>query len=269
MKNKLLEKRKEGKPVIGTLSHLLSPVAVEALGVSGLDYVVLDMEHSPIHTQELAACITAADAGGITPLVRVGDTSRVALLRVLDLGAKGLIVPGVESVAQVKELVQFAKFRPLGNRGYCMTRDGKWGFDAAYENGLSGYMDCCNKETLLIIQCETTGCLEHIEEIAAIEGVDGILIGPYDLSLAMEIGGQFGHPDFVSAVDKVLNACKKNGIISMIFTGNEADLESRLAQGFENILFGLDILSLIQHYAGVTNVFKQYFLKSAAGKEAD
>ena len=256
MKNKLLEKRKEGKPVIGTISHMISPVAIEALGVSGLDYVLLDMEHSPIHTQELAACITAADAAGIAPLVRVGDISRCSLLRVLDLGAKGLVVPGVESVIQAKELVQYAKFSPLGNRGYCMTRDGSWGYDSAYDNGLDGYMECCNRETLLIIQCETAGCLEQIEEIASTPGVDGILIGPYDLSLSMGIGGQFQHPEFVTAVNKVLMACKKNGIISMIFTGSESDLADRLSQGFENILFGLDVLSLIQHYAAVTKNFQ-------------
>ncbi len=257
LKNRIREKWLSGGRSLGTISHMLSPVAVEALGASGLDFVMLDMEHSPMHSQELAACVTAADAAGITPLVRVGDVSRCSLLRALDVGAMGLIVPGVESVGQVRELVEHAKFQPLGKRGYCMTRDGKWGYGEAYLEGLAGYMRRCNEETLLIPQCETVGCLEHIEEIAALEGVDGILIGPYDLSLAMGIGGQFEHPDFTAAVSRILNACKQNGILSMIFAGTEEDIPSRLDQGFDSILYGLDVLCLIRHYAAVTAKFKR------------
>ncbi len=252
MKNKIKEKKQCGEPSLGTISHLLSPVAVEALGCSGLDYVMLDMEHSPIHSQELTACITAADAAGIAPLVRVGDASRCTILHALDVGAMGVIVPGIETVGQVRELIAYAKFQPVGMRGYCMTRDGKWGYDDAYRDGLAGYMRCCNEQTLLIPQCETLGCLEHIEEIAALEGVDGILIGPYDLSLAMGIGGEFQNPAFVAAVDRILNACKRNGILSMIFTGNEDELPALLSQGFDSVLFGLDVLSLIHHYSAVT-----------------
>ena len=140
MKNILREKWLQGEPVIGTLSQLLSPVAVEAIAVAGMDYVLLDMEHCPINTQELSACITAADAAGITPLVRTGDVSRAAILRALDVGAMGIVVPGIESLEQAKTLIQYAKFFPLGNRGYCMTRDGKWGFSPAYSEGLEGYM---------------------------------------------------------------------------------------------------------------------------------
>lgn len=255
MKNKIKEKKRCGEPSLGTISHLLSPVAVEALGCSGLDYVMLDMEHSPIHSQELAACITAADAAGIAPLVRVGDASRCTILHALDVGAMGVIVPGIETVGQVRELIAYAKFQPVGMRGYCMTRDGKWGYDDAYRDGLAGYMRCCNEQTLLIPQCETLGCLEHIEEIAALEGVDGILIGPYDLSLAMGIGGEFQNQAFVAAVDRILNACKRNGILSMIFTGNEDELPALLSQGFDSVLFGLDVLSLIHHYSAVTAGF--------------
>ncbi len=255
MKNRIKEKWCRGEPSLGTISHLLSPVAVEALGASGLDYVMMDMEHSPIQIQELANCITAADATGITPLVRVGDISRCSLLRPLDIGAMGLIVPGIETVEQVKELVRYAKFQPMGSRGYCMSRDGKWGYGEVYKGGLTGYMEHCNAETLLIPQCETVGCLEHIEEIAALEGVDGILIGPYDLSLAMGIGGQFQHPEFITAVSRILRACKQNRIISMIFVGNETDMASRLTQGFDSILFGLDVLSLIQCFSTVTAAF--------------
>ena len=257
MKNSMREKWLKGVPTIGTITHMKSPVAVEAIGASGLDYVMLDMEHCPADYNEICMGVMAADAAGVTPLVRVCDASRSSVLRSLDVGAAGVIVPGIESVDQVKELVQHAKFQPVGNRGYCMTRDGKWGYDDSYSEGLGSYMEIANTETLLIPQCETVGCLEHIEEVCALPGVDGILIGPYDLSLAMGIGGQFRHPDFLCAVDRILNACKKNGIMSMVFVGNEADMKLRLEQGFESILYGLDVLSVIQHYSGIAKQFKE------------
>lgn len=256
MHNRVLEKLRQGQPVLGTITHLKSPAAVEALGAAGLDYVMLDMEHCPMDWGDVQSAVTAADAAGLEPFVRVPEGSRSAVLHALDLGAKGVIVPCIERVEQVEALISYAKFRPLGDRGYCMTRDGKWGFDAAYANGLSGYMTESNTQTLLIPQCETVGCLEHIEEIAALPGVDGILIGPYDLSIAMGLEGQFDHPDFRAAVARILSACKVQGKMSMIFVGSTEDMVRRLDEGFDNILYGLDILSLMGHYVGVAEDFR-------------
>ena len=255
MKNLVNEKWLKGEACLGAISHMLSPVAVEAMGAAGMDFVLLDMEHGPINFESLAACITAADAANITPMVRVSDVTRPSILRELDLGANGVIVPCLENVEQVKALIQHAKFKPLGNRGYCMTRDGKWGFGEIYAKGLDGYMDQCNKQTLLIPQWETVGCLENIEEIAALEGIDGILVGPYDLSLALGVAGPFSHPDFICAVDRILSACKANNKISMIFVNDEQAMKSRLGQGFDCILYGIDVVSLISFYSSIKEKF--------------
>ena len=261
MQNKVLEKRRHGQPVLGTITHLKSPASIEALGAAGLDYVMLDMEHCPMDWTDVQNAVTAADTAGLEPFVRIPEGSRSAVLHALDVGAKGVIVPCIEHVEQVQEMISFAKFQPLGARGYCMTRDGKWGYDGAYAEGLSGYMRESNEKTLLIPQCETVGCLEHIEEIAALPGVDGILIGPYDLSIAMGMAGQFDHPAFRAAIARILTACKANDKMSMIFVGSEEDMRSRLAEGFDNILFGLDILSLMQHYSGVAACFRDCITK--------
>ncbi len=261
MQNKVLEKLEHGQPVLGTITHLKSPAAVEALGAAGLDYVMLDMEHCPMDWGDVQNAITAADAAELTPFVRVAESTRSAVLHALDVGAKGVIVPCIECVEQVKALISCAKFQPTGARGYCMTRDGAWGYDAAYVEGLSGYMRESNQKTMLIPQCETVGCLEHIEEIAALPGVDGILIGPYDLSIAMGLDGQFSHPEFRAAVSRILSACRANGKMSMIFVGSTEDMRQRLNEGFDNILFGLDILSLIGHYAGIAESFRDCITK--------
>lgn len=256
MNNKLITNYNNNIPSIGTLSHLKSITAIESLGVTGLDYVMLDLEHSPVSIDEAASYMTAATSAGLVPMVRVNETSRSAILRVLDAGAMGVIVPCIETVDQVKELIKHAKFAPLGERGYCMTRDGKWGFASSYENGLEGYMNYANKNTLLIPQCETKGCLEHIEEITALDGVDGILIGPYDLSIAMGIPGQFDKAEYQEAVQRILSACKKNHKISMIFNGNSADAKKSIADGFDVILLGLDILVLINGYKALVEDVK-------------
>lgn len=246
--NKVLEKFKQHQPSLGTFTHLKSMVAVEALGVTGLDYVVIDMEHSPIAIDEAARFVTAADAVGITPFLRVNEATRSAVLRALDIGVMGIIVPCIETVEQLRQLVGHAKFQPEGNRGYCMTRDGQWGFSPSYRDGITGYMNISNSNTLLIPQCETAGCLEHIEEIASMDGVDGIMIGPYDLSIAMGMTGQFDSPQFQAAVSRILTACKNAGKLSIMFTGVAADAKARLSQGFDSALVGLDVLMLINRY---------------------
>ena len=255
MKNYLLEKFRQGTPVIGTISHLKSTTAIEAIGAVGLDYVMLDTEHCPMDISEVHSCIVAADAAGMSSLVRVNEISRSSVLQVLDIGAAGVIVPGIESVEQVLDLIQYAKFRPLGNRGYCMTRDGKWGLSDTYCDGLPGYMSRSNTDTLLIPQCETLGCLHEIEAIAALPGVDGILIGPYDLSIAMGIDGQFQHPDFLAAVTRIREACRANGKMCIIFVGGEAEIKQRLSEGFDSILVGLDVLALIGYYSQIKKTF--------------
>ena len=189
-----------GEKSLGTFTHLLSAPAIEALAYTGLDYVIIDMEHSPIAAEHAAELVGVAAGAGIAPFVRVDAIERSPVLKMLDAGAAGLIVPGLETVDEARRLVGFAKFAPLGNRGYCPTRDGGWGMAECYSDGLTGYMERANRDTLLLPQCETAGCLEHIDEICALEGVDGIFIGPFDLSIALGIPGDFANERHINAV---------------------------------------------------------------------
>mgnify|MGYP002688808491 FL=1 len=147
--------------------------------------MIVDTEHSPAGIESAAAQIAAAQGAGLTALARANEISRTAVLRLLDVGAQGVVVPCVETVEEVRELVRYAKFAPLGNRGFCPTRDGGYGYDEVSMQGTDVYFAHANQETLLIPQCETVGCLEHIEEITAMDGVDGIFVGPFDLSIAL------------------------------------------------------------------------------------
>jgi 2-keto-3-deoxy-L-rhamnonate aldolase RhmA len=245
VENVILDKFKAGEPCLGTFAHLLSAASLRVLGQTGLDYVILDLEHSPIGPEHVTELIPAARQAGLCPLVRVNAMERGQILKMLDAGAAGLIVPQVETAEQVRRLVSYAKFAPLGNRGYCPTVDGGWGFGPEYENGMAGYMKTANGRTLLIPQCETAECLAHVEEIAAIDGVDGMFIGPFDLSIALGIPGQFDHPDHIAAVERVRKACADAGKLCIMFCGDGDAAAGYFRQGFPNVTVGIDVLTLL------------------------
>ncbi|MGI5954188.1 HpcH/HpaI aldolase family protein [Dysosmobacter sp.] len=246
--NRIREKFLNHELSVGTFTQLTSTVAVEALGRTGLDYVLIDTEHSAVGIEFLSSAITAADAAGIVPLVRINDIARSKVLQPLDYGAQGLIVPAVETVEQVRRLVEYAKFPPVGNRGFCPTRDGGYGYDEISMQGTDVYFAHANQETLLIPQCETVGCLEHIEEITAMDGVDGIFVGPFDLSIALGRPMAFDCDEMRAALDRILNACHKNNKMAFIFCGDAQAAKARAAQGFDSVTAGLDIMALVDSY---------------------
>ena len=241
MRNRVLEKFRAGEKSLGTFTHLLSAPAIEAIAYTGMDYVIIDMEHSPIAAEHAAELVGVADGAGIAPFVRVDAIQRSPVLKMLDVGAAGLIVPGVETVDEVRKLVEFAKFAPLGNRGYCPSRDGGWGMAECYADGMGGYMQRANRETLLIPQCETMGCLENIDEILGMDGVDGIFIGPFDLSIALGIPGDFANERHINAVAHVLDVCKKHGKLAIMFCGTPEAANGYFKQGFDSVTMSLDI----------------------------
>jgi 4-hydroxy-2-oxoheptanedioate aldolase len=252
MENRVLKKFKTGEKTIGTFSHIDSSTVMEGLFYSGLDYVIIDTEHGPLLQEGAYKLIGAAMNSGLTPFVRIHEISRSAVLKNLDAGAMGLVVPCVETVEQVKKLVEYAKFAPIGKRGFCPTRDGGWGFED-HAKVMFEYMNTCNRETLLLPQCETVGCLNHIEEIAGMEGVDGIFVGPYDLSIDMGMPGEFENTEFKEALKRILTACKNANKLSVIFAGNEETAKKHLEDGFDSVVIGVDVPVLINSYARIVN----------------
>lgn len=256
MKNRILERFAEQQPPIGTFTHLKSAAAIECLAYTGLDYVVIDTEHCSAGIDFVASAVTAAAAAGVTPLVRINEIARSAVLQPLDAGVQGLIVPNVETAAEVRSLVRWAKFPPLGSRGFCPTRDGGWGYDPESLAGAGNYMDRCNRQTLLLPQCETAGCLEQIEEISAIDGVDGIFVGPLDLSIALGCPMELDNPQMLRALERVRSACRKAGKRSFIFCGDAQAAKAQLAAGFDSVTAGVDTLLHIQSYRALVDAVR-------------
>ncbi len=247
MKNLLREKLKSGDQAIGTFFELGGSTTVECLGISGLDFFIIDTEHGPFDVESSMDFIRAAELSSITPLVRIKDVSRPSVLKMLDIGAKGLIVPCVENPEQVKNLIEWAKYYPLGKRGFFTARPAGYGYKEFAKN-LDSYFKTSNEETLLIPQCETLGCLENIETIANMDGVDGIFIGPFDLSIAMGKPGQFENPEFLQAIDRILKACKDAGKFSFIFSTNKESGKDHLNKGFDGVAINMDASILINAY---------------------
>ena len=242
------------KTTIGTFFELGGRGAMESLSYTGLDYVIIDTEHGCFSEESTADYILAAEKGGLLPYVRIGDIRRPCVLRMLDVGARGLIVPNIRSVDQVRELVIHAKFPPVGNRGYCPNRTSGWGSDS-WSKDVFSYMEECNRRCKLIPQCETKEALEQIEEIATIPGVDGIFVGPCDLSIDLGIPLQFDNPVLVSAVERILKACKENNKESLIFAGSMNDALKWVGKGFDSIAYSLDTSVFIQAYQALVEQF--------------
>lgn len=129
MHNILKEKLAQGKQPLGTFVGTASPAVVECLGCAGLDFVILDNEHSPVEAETTAAMVRAAELRNVTPLARVREISRPAILKLLDVGVQGLIVPDVRSAEDVRRVVDYAKYAPVGRRGFCPSRKDGWGTD--------------------------------------------------------------------------------------------------------------------------------------------
>ena len=256
-KNLLKEKMLRQEKCLGTFFELGGMSAVEALAHTGLDFIIIDMEHGPFSPESAQDYVRAALLHQLTPLARVSEISRPAVMRPLDVGVQGLIIPCVETVEQVKQIVNYAKFSPTGKRGFCPSRRDAWGFAYPGTEDIVTNMRVNNEEVLVIPQCETASCLNAIESIAALPGVDGIFIGPFDLSISMGIPGQFDSREFTGAVARILRACRENGKFAFVFTGDEAAIPAYFCQGFDAVTYGLDAAVLI-------NGFRQLVEKAKA-----
>ena len=210
MENTLKQKLAAGAQPIGTFFDTASVSLMECLGRTWLDFAIIDNEHSPIEAETTAALVRAAELSGICPLARVREISRPAVLKLLDVGVQGLIVPNVKTLEQVQELVNYAKYYPIGQRGFCPSRKDGWGFDGL--GSVPETMRHFNGETLLFPQCETAEALDIIEDICAVDGVDGIFVGPFDLSISMGMPGQFDAPEFQAARALAISAMVLPGI---------------------------------------------------------
>ena len=228
-----------GEVLVGTIVSLNSPQAAEILSDTGFDWLFIDAEHGTHDPLAVESLIQAT--GDRTPcLVRIPVHEETWIEKMLDVGASGIIAPQVNTVAQAEQVVNYAKYPPQGERGVGIARAHRYG--AEFET----YLAQANDSLLTVIQIEHKDAVENVRELAVVEGVDVLFIGPYDLSTSMGIPGQVHDPAVQEAIAKVLEVCQEVGKIPGIF-GIAPDVVSQyIDMGFTLVGIGVDTLFLSQ-----------------------
>jgi 2-dehydro-3-deoxyglucarate aldolase/4-hydroxy-2-oxoheptanedioate aldolase len=236
--NPVKHRVQSGGVSIGTFVFEFNTTGIGRIAAeAGAEFAVFDMEHTGWGIETIRMLIATSRSTEMVPLVRVPATEYHFIARVLDMGAMGIMAPMVESAAQAATLVASAKYPPQGRRGAAFT--------VAHDDYIGGdivpKMRTANSETLLIAQIETVAGLRHVNDIAAVEGIDVLWIGHFDLSNSLGIPGQFDHPQFQEAVAQVLAACRQHGKVPGFMASDIAGGKSLLDQGFRMLAYSGDL----------------------------
>lgn len=212
----------------------------EIIARSGVDFLGIDMEHTPISLDQARDIIVASHLGGTLCLPRIPAHDPAVIKRLLDSGADGIIAPTVETAEQARALASWCAYPPLGVRGFGVNRAQGYGFD--FESYVSGW----NDSFTCIAQVETVRGMENVEAILAVEGIHGIMIGPYDLSGSLGLPGQLDHPRVLEAESTILKACHNagKGCGMHVVDPDPETVARRLGQGFTWLVLGADVFAL-------------------------
>jgi 2-keto-3-deoxy-L-rhamnonate aldolase RhmA len=235
--NSFKQKLRSGEVALGQMVlELFTPGVGPVLAACGLDFVIYDMEHGRCDIATVAEMIASCRGSGITPMARVPDLEAAPLARILDLGAMGIMVPRVETRAQVERIVAELKYPPQGKRGVALglAHD-------LYRPGGAAYLSQANEETSVIVIVETVRAFENLEEIVSVPGLDVAWMGHYDLTTSMGIPAQFDHPRFLGAMDSLLQACAKYNVAPGFLPPTAADAAHWIGKGFRALSLGSDI----------------------------
>ncbi|MDL9980155.1 HpcH/HpaI aldolase family protein [Microbacterium sp. ASV49] len=194
------------RTLVGLWACSGSPLIAEVLAGSGVDWLLIDMEHSANTLESVLTQLQTVAAYPVTPVVRVPYGDDVILKQVLDLGAQNVLVPMVSNAAQARELVAAVRYPPRGRRGVgsSLSRSARW-------NRVDGYLQNADDHVSLFVQIESADAVEHAAEIAAVDGVDGVFVGPADLAASLGVLGQQTHPDVLAAVERTFAAVRAAG----------------------------------------------------------
>jgi 4-hydroxy-2-oxoheptanedioate aldolase len=236
---------------IGLWSGLGSNIAAEIIGRAGFDWIVLDTEHAPNEVPGLLSQLQALATGTAEPVVRCAWNDAILIKRILDLGVRSLLVPFVQNAEEARRAVAATRFPPAGIRGVAIaTRATKWGRQL-------DYLQRANRDMCVIVQIETRAALGEIEAIAAVDGIDGIFIGPSDLAADLGHLGNPGDPEPQAAIADAVGRIRAAGKAAGILTADTAAAARYLDAGFSFVAVGADTGVLAQSAAKLVAQFKQ------------
>ncbi len=229
----------EGRPLLGTFLQLPSPEIAEIFGYCGYDFVIIDNEHSVNDAGLTIQMVRAAEASGAHAIVRTPDDNEAYIKKALDMGADCVLVPNVKSCDDVKRIIRYAKYAPAGMRGSCpAARANHYG-----QGGLE-YYRLANEKTAVMVQIEGRQACEEIDQILALEGLDGILLGPVDLSMALGHVGDVDHPEVIAMMNEILEKAKAKKVAVAAFAMDPESGKAWLAKGLNMLAYHIDSMMI-------------------------
>ncbi len=251
------------QPQIGLWLGLADPYSAELCAGAGFDWLLIDGEHAPNDLRSILGQLQALAAYPSQAVVRVplghGEAGTALIKQYLDLGAQTLLVPMVDTAAQAAALVQAMRYPPQGIRGMAGARASRWGT-------YTGYAQQANGQVCLLVQAESRTALQNLDAIAATEGVDGVFIGPADLSASMGHVGNPGHPEVAAAIEGAIVRITSAGKAAGILTTDEALARHYLSLGATFVAVGLDTNLLVRATRTLAAAFKTGIAPAPAGK---
>ncbi|ARK09460.1 aldolase/citrate lyase family protein [Fibrella sp. ES10-3-2-2] len=227
------EKLRGAQPLLGTLVSLPSPELSELLSLAGFDWLFIDMEHGALSIND-AQRILQAIKNDCSAIIRVADNNPILIKQALDSGADGVIVPLVNTAAEARQAVESAKYPPLGKRSVGIARAHQYGLQ------FSEYLQSANQSVAVIIQIEHQEAVDNLDDILSVDGIDGVFIGPYDLSGSMNKLGDVANPVVQQAIRAVKLACSRKSVPVGLFMQQPDQIAAELASGTRFMAVGTD-----------------------------
>lgn len=237
MRHSFRERLLAGDTLLGTVVTLATAQASELLAQAGYDWLWIDMEHAPLDVATVQALIVGAGSS-CSPIVRVPANDDVWLKRVLDLGPEGVIIPHVDSVADAQAAVRACRYPPRGTRSVGIGRA------QSYGPGLIDYLATAHERVAIMPQIEHANAVAEIEGILAVEGVDCVVVGPFDLSASLGHPGELDHPEVTQAIERVAEACRAANKRAALFAGSVEFATRWRKVGFDVLAVGADVTLL-------------------------
>lgn len=239
-----------GQPKMGLFLNTHSPTVAEQLAHSGYDWLLVDTQHGPMDAEKLSAMLCAIASGGAKSMVRVGGYhDRNGIQQALDLGADGVLIPYINSAAEARAGVSCARYPTIGTRSVYFPQR------STHKAGLLGYVPNANKNIIVALQVETASCIENMEEIAAVPGVDILFLGQNDLCMSMGLFEKYVFPDMYTspelgaATEKLVANARKNDVVLGLFLFGTARVGEFLDKGFRFISIGNDLHHILTQSA--------------------
>lgn len=234
----LKKKIKRNELTLGSWITIGHPNVAEILANAGFDWLVIDIEHNPIDPAMIQTLLLTIQSKGVKAFVRVSKNEEVVIKQVLDAGADGIIVPMVCSKDDARQAVNYAKYPPIGKRGVGLARAQQYG------KQFEEYKQWVNDGLVVIAQIEHIDGINNLEDIISVPGIDGTIIGPYDLSGSMGMPGEFEKPIVKEALAKFIKICKKHNFPMgfHVVNADPAKIQEKIDEGYRFIAYGTDFL---------------------------